>query len=416
MLATPRPAEAPAVIAAYGGHHDAGDYNPRSHLDVAQTLMDAYEMAPQKFYDGQLNIPEKGNGIPDILDKAHWACGCGWTSRTRTAASITAPSRPATRISSRPSSSITSATTPTPRTPRHPTSWPAHWPSRATLVVAGQGREPDDFLRRARRAYGWAENHPPQAKTPQQYAFQYLGPRAYAAAQLLHTTSEPRFDTDFRGACSGPQARRRTGGLYRATTRAWRRAYVNCPAAVADARLQASVRRAILIRADMFIRQCQTMAYGFIRHPMAPINWGTGAYENYLPVILWSYKLTGDDKYRAGSCGLRQHPGRQSAGCSYIVGLGTRAPSTPRCTTAATAIWARWCRASRCRDPCTPAAAIAWPRSRILRCATTSPPCRTSSIVILRSTWTKAVVASQAKTMAAFGLLLGDRHAGTAKE
>ncbi len=72
-LATPRPAQSPVLITAHGGHHDAGDYNPRSHLDVAQTLMDAYEMAPRKFYDGQLNIPEKGNGVPDILDEAHWA-------------------------------------------------------------------------------------------------------------------------------------------------------------------------------------------------------------------------------------------------------------------------------------------------------------------------------------------------------
>jgi hypothetical protein len=73
VLATPRPARSPVLISAYGGHHDAGDYNPRSHLDVAQTLMDAYEMAPRKFYDGQLNIPEKNNGVPDILDEAHWA-------------------------------------------------------------------------------------------------------------------------------------------------------------------------------------------------------------------------------------------------------------------------------------------------------------------------------------------------------
>ena len=72
-IAKPRPAEVPQTIMAYGGHHDAGDYNPRSHLDVAQTLMEAYEIAPRKFYDGQLNIPEKGNGVPDILDEAFWA-------------------------------------------------------------------------------------------------------------------------------------------------------------------------------------------------------------------------------------------------------------------------------------------------------------------------------------------------------
>ena len=33
------------VVHAGGGHHDAGDYNPRSHLDVAMKLMDAWELA-----------------------------------------------------------------------------------------------------------------------------------------------------------------------------------------------------------------------------------------------------------------------------------------------------------------------------------------------------------------------------------
>jgi endoglucanase len=31
-----------------------------------------YEMYPQAFTDGQLNIPESGNGIPDLVDEACW--------------------------------------------------------------------------------------------------------------------------------------------------------------------------------------------------------------------------------------------------------------------------------------------------------------------------------------------------------
>lgn len=29
-----------------------------------------FEMFPAKFSDGQLNLPESGNGIPDVLDEA----------------------------------------------------------------------------------------------------------------------------------------------------------------------------------------------------------------------------------------------------------------------------------------------------------------------------------------------------------
>ena len=32
----------------------------------------AYEMAPRNFTDGELSIPESGNGVPDILDEAAW--------------------------------------------------------------------------------------------------------------------------------------------------------------------------------------------------------------------------------------------------------------------------------------------------------------------------------------------------------
>jgi hypothetical protein len=32
----------------------------------------AYEMAPKNFTDGELNIPESRNDVPDILDEAAW--------------------------------------------------------------------------------------------------------------------------------------------------------------------------------------------------------------------------------------------------------------------------------------------------------------------------------------------------------
>jgi endoglucanase len=37
---------------------------------VAQELLFAFEMAPRNFRDGELNIPESGNGVPDVLDEA----------------------------------------------------------------------------------------------------------------------------------------------------------------------------------------------------------------------------------------------------------------------------------------------------------------------------------------------------------
>src|SRR5687768_11043832 len=56
-----------------GGHHDAGDFDLRAgHTQIPQVLLRAYELNPSKFTDGQLHIPESGNGIPDLLDEALW--------------------------------------------------------------------------------------------------------------------------------------------------------------------------------------------------------------------------------------------------------------------------------------------------------------------------------------------------------
>ncbi len=57
----------------WGWYHDAGDWDAYpSHAEVPAYLLTAYELAPGNFSDGELNLPESGNGIPDILDEASW--------------------------------------------------------------------------------------------------------------------------------------------------------------------------------------------------------------------------------------------------------------------------------------------------------------------------------------------------------
>lgn len=57
-----------------GGWYDAGDfgrYIPTGAFSVNQLLY-AFEFNPDFFKDGSLNIPESGNGIPDLLDESRW--------------------------------------------------------------------------------------------------------------------------------------------------------------------------------------------------------------------------------------------------------------------------------------------------------------------------------------------------------
>lgn len=61
-----------------GGWHDAGDYNKFSvtHNVSLGYLLQQYLESPKAYTDGQLSIPESGNGIPDILDEIKW--GIEW--------------------------------------------------------------------------------------------------------------------------------------------------------------------------------------------------------------------------------------------------------------------------------------------------------------------------------------------------
>ncbi len=56
-----------------GGWHDAGDYNKYVNYtdDALHMLLDAYEIAPRS-WDESLNLPESGNGVPDLLDEIRW--------------------------------------------------------------------------------------------------------------------------------------------------------------------------------------------------------------------------------------------------------------------------------------------------------------------------------------------------------
>jgi endoglucanase len=67
-------AESTGFAAVAGGWHDAGDYGKyvvNAGITVGTLLM-AYEWFPAKFSSDNMQIPESGNGIPDILDEARY--------------------------------------------------------------------------------------------------------------------------------------------------------------------------------------------------------------------------------------------------------------------------------------------------------------------------------------------------------
>lgn len=67
----------------HGGWYDAGDYNKYTAwaANYVEILLSAYRENPDVFTD-DYNIPESGNGVPDILDEIKW--GMDWLLRMQT--------------------------------------------------------------------------------------------------------------------------------------------------------------------------------------------------------------------------------------------------------------------------------------------------------------------------------------------
>ncbi len=56
---------------AWGGYMDAGDWDRRiQHLDVSRLLLELAELFPDYFDSLSLDIPESGDGLPDIISEA----------------------------------------------------------------------------------------------------------------------------------------------------------------------------------------------------------------------------------------------------------------------------------------------------------------------------------------------------------
>ncbi|MEI8386434.1 MAG: glycoside hydrolase family 9 protein [Verrucomicrobiota bacterium] len=320
------------AIATFGGHHDAGDYNPRSHIEVATILMNAYEMEPQKFRDGDVGLPESGNGVPSILDEAAWAMRL-WPPLQRADGAV----RAGTESNGDPNFTTTVELDTLGDFAFAPDA-EASFVFAATFAQAariwrslGKTDQADQWLAMAEKAYKWADANKPEAATPGDLASRYLSPKACAAAELLHTTGKANSNEDFLKTSvwkNQPDAQPDINGLYNQQNAAW--AYLKCPPELCDATVRGNIRKAIITRADDYIKIDQTLAYKTYRHPYAPIGWGTGAYPNFIDPVLWAWELTKDPKYMEWIIRSCDHTlGANPLGRSFVVGLGGRTVRAP---------------------------------------------------------------------------------------
>ena len=402
-----------AKLPAKGGHHDAGDYNPRSHLDVAQALLDAYDTAPRKFRDGQMPVPpnERGNGIPDVVDEALWELRL-WVGLQDADGGV----RGGTESNGDPNffqtvELDTLGDYAFAKDSRASYNF-AGCAAQCARILRSVGKKSaaDGLLARAVKAWDWAEANPaPQASDPKKRGDVRVSPRSYAAAHLLAATGDAKYNAAFVEETpwrADPKAPAQKDGAWDLRAAAF--AYVHCaPEAATDPAVRAAAKNAIVRDADDFINAVKNAAYPFIRHPWAPINWGTGAYENMLHPIIYAWAVTGESKYRdwiVRNCD-------NTLGCNpmsicWMTGFGGRRIHAPLHNS-------RYSPGGivpgiQCEGPVQSGQGYNWKETAVPAPQTDSASLYTFSDCHFAIGMDEGLVNAQAKTLAAFGLLLPD--------
>lgn len=206
-----------------GGWYDAGDYGryiPTGTFAVNQLLL-AYNANPELFPDGSLDIPESGNGVPDLLDEIRWELEWLLKMQREDGAvhhKVTTRSFPAYgTLASEDTAQmyvfgVSSADA----------AYFAGAMAQASVIYAEIDAEfATQCLDAAVRAWDWLSQHPdqfpeggfqnpPVSEYPMQGGYDFVGienvPRMWAAAELFKATGDAAYQEAFEGYFVGFEA------------------------------------------------------------------------------------------------------------------------------------------------------------------------------------------------------------------
>ncbi len=304
----------------YGGHHDAGDWNPRSHIEVAEILYLLYELNPKAFYDGQNNIPEQNNGIPDILDEAWWALDlfnrlqdddggvhCKIESNGDPLPFDMAETDRLREFAFRKEPGMTY---------RY-----AALAAQTSILYKRLGRSSKsaEMLKRAEKAWSWAEKN--GGEKEKNY-------NVFAAAMLFRATSDKKYDDAFRKytiykdtPSAHPFEYNKHDQLYGSFY------YAMNPKA--DPALRESIVSSFENLFKDWERAAETTNYRYMRSPYSPNTWGTGGIPKYGALPVMTMFLSKDPSVKQSAKQWMLFSNDFSLGChpmnmAFTVGLGQR--------------------------------------------------------------------------------------------
>lgn len=319
-------------IAAPKGWYDAGDfgkYTVNSGISV-HTLLSAYEHFPEFYESRDVDIPESGDAIPDILNEVRW--NLDWLASMQDEdgsvyhklSALSWPGEVMPAADDQPRYVIGKSTAAA-------LDFAAVMAQASRVYVPFYPTEAGQWLEQAQRAWDWASANPNASYSPGEDGDNGSGAYgddefsdefAWAAAEMYLATEDDRYLEAFRATEVPFQvpAWRRVGVL----------AHISLVASgesLLGEAAHAELRAELVGFADSIVAQYGASAYAV---PMveADFRWGSNSQAaNKAVVLMQAYRETGDPAYRDAATSLVSYIlGRNPTGYSFVTGFGHKSP------------------------------------------------------------------------------------------
>ena len=331
-------------IPVQGGWFDAGDYGQyiTNAAPVWYNISAALDLVPHCFEDNELDIPESGNGIPDMIDELRWGMRWALSMQNEKDGGVY------WRIASERWDDSLPHQLDKPRfiyekTTHATASFAAMAAIHARIIKPYDGEEYEQALNAAEKAWRFLEHNiqwPVEGNTYRNpkgtHAGEYPDPSAgdnilWAAAELYRTTGEKRYRDYYEAnyqlvkfdPVNLPSFRRSE------MSAAW--AWVMAAGAKEDQATE-HARKQILSSADWAVRQGGKSAYRVMIHDHPPyLGWGSFAQSTRRVLsLLQAYHISGKYEYLEWALiSPSTQLGANPLSISFITGFGDHQVKRP---------------------------------------------------------------------------------------
>lgn len=322
------------IISTPRGWYDAGDYNKyvvNSGISTF-TLLSAYETYPEYFDTLNLNIPESGNAIPDILDEALWNIQWMMSMQDSADGGVYHKTTEASFSSFSMPSAVTSTRYVTAKSTAATLDFGAIMAMTARIYKPYLPELADSALAQAEKAWEWANAHPyvpftnpsasdgyPAISTGQYGDGNFSDEFSWCAAELYITTK----DTNYYEAM-GLDGNYGLPGWGSVKTLGLLSLLIHRDSLTPEADT-ALAKEKLLDLSNNALGNIVTSAY---RIPGDFYYWGgTNAYANWGMLFLQAFRLTENANYfNAAISTLDYLLGRNATTYCFVTGTGTKSP------------------------------------------------------------------------------------------